>query len=456
MSNGRNGSLRVTSARRRWWPPGLPGQRRTMVRTGIALVIVLTVGSLGVAAKVLESGSNSSGSNQAAGSIAAPRPNAVRAATAKTGRKGQAGEFGRTGKASKAAPAGTRLVLIGPLPVVDTRGSQRLAANADVSLPLPKLPEGSTAVLAEVSVLEAAGAGAVTLTSTAGEITALRVPGAGAQLTTTIIVRIGPDARLRARVEGGGHLVVNLVGAFQPAETADSGRIVAIPATRALELVPAIDGHDAVIAVERVPTLAKAGLSAVLLQVSADVGRHGGFIQVGRDPQHFKQEFYWSATSGSDRVRDGFLVVPVTDGKFALHYKAGLRLRVEVVGYVTDDTAKEATAGLVVPVAPDPIKPVTVSAGTTSQVSIVGSKLVVPADRIAAAVLNVATEAENGGGMRVFAPGTDQTTSAALQGSAARPRSLVTLVGAKGGAVQLAAETRSIVTLTPQALILSR
>jgi len=458
MSNGRNGSLRVTSARRQWWPQGLPGQLRTMlIRIGAALAILLVIGSLAVAASALHSRSKQSEAKQAAGSIAAPRPNAVPAAVAKTGQKSQAGESRQTGKAIKATPVGTRLVLVGPQSVVDTRDSRRVAANAEVSLPLPKLPEGSTAILAEVSVLNATGAGAVTLTSEAGEITALQVPGAGAQLTTTVIVRIGPEARLRARVEGGGHLVVNLIGAFEPTETSDSGRIIAISAARALELVPAVDGHDAVVDVDRVPALSEAGgLSAVLLQVSADVGRHGGFIQVGPDPKHFKQEFYWSATSGSDRIRDGFLVVPVTDGQFAVHYKAGFRLRVEVVGYVTDGTAPEATAGLVVPVAPDSIKPVTVGAGTTAQVSIAGKNAEVPADRIAAAVLNVATKAEKGGGMNVFAPGTDEKTSAALQVSPDRPRSLVTLVGAQGGAVQLAAETRSIVTLTPQALILSR
>jgi hypothetical protein len=129
-------------------------------------------------------------------------------------------------------------------------------------------------------------------------------------------VPAGPNAGLQVRTEGGGHLLVQLLGAFEPAQDATAGRIVLVPATRVLDLVTARDGTDATIDLTTVPALAEPGqVAAVLLQVAADVGRRGGSVTVDGVPGGVRQTVFWSPTSGADRTRTGFLVVRTRLGR---------------------------------------------------------------------------------------------------------------------------------------------
>ena len=247
-------------------------------------------------------------------------------------------------------PGSSRLVLLGPRPLLDTRQIGALAPGSVAELPLPALPSGSSAVLVDVSLIQAAGPGEVTLVSTTGEVVALQLPAAGAQTSATVVVPIGADNQLRVRTAGGGHAVVTLIGAFEPAETATAGRIVPLPATRVLRLVPVTDGKDATIDLAPVPALAGAGpVAAVLLQIAADVGTRGGFVIADGAAAEPDQQVYWSATAGADRTRSGFVVVPVTGSTVRVHYEAGTLLTVDLVGYVTPASAPASTAGLVVP-----------------------------------------------------------------------------------------------------------
>jgi hypothetical protein len=349
-----------------------------------------------------------------------------------------------------AEPA-TRLTLLGPLPLVDTRQARPLAAGATISVPLPNLPQGSTALLVGVSVLQAGGPGAVTLTSGEAETTVLQVPRAKVMRSVTAIVPIGADGVLRATTRGGGDLVVTLVGAFEPVRSATAGRVIAVPATEVVHLVPARDGKDAAVAVADVPVLARQGsVAAVLLQVSADVGTHGGLVSTGATAGRLDQTFMWVPTSGRDRVRAAFLVVPVVDGAFALHYQAGRELRAAVVGYVTDATAPQSTAGLVVPARPDPTTHQVAAGGdvTAARTPVDGRG----ADRVAAVWLGVsATTTARGSltaGQLASGPPTLSLTPAA-------PQQTVTLVAAPGGAVRLRSDVAATVTLAPQAYTLA-
>src|SRR5262245_11436017 len=79
-----------------------------------------------------------------------------------------------------AVPGSTRLVMVGPTVLLDTRGTGALAPGAEVAVPLPALPPGASAVVLEVSLVEAAGPGVVTLISRADQVNVLRLPRAGA------------------------------------------------------------------------------------------------------------------------------------------------------------------------------------------------------------------------------------------------------------------------------------
>ena len=355
-------------------------------------------------------------------------------------------------------PGSTRLALLGPLVLLDSRGTGAFRPGAEVSLSLPVLPPGTTAVALEVSLLEAAGPGAVTVGSDAGQVTVLRVARAKAMSTATAMIRVGPDDQLRIQTDGGGHLLVNLVGALEPVDASRSGRIVPVPATQVLRLVPKREGNDAIIDPASVPALREAGsVSAVLLQFAADVGRNGGSVAVGTSANRLDQHVFWSATTGDDRTRSGFLVVPLLDGSVHVTYHAGSLLTVDLVGYVTGADAPRSAAGLVVPTRPAAAQSAKVAAGATVDVTLLPLAAVnaVPADRMAGALVGVSAVGDAVGGVSVYAPDSPPPSTPILTAAAGAPRQALTLARAVGGVVRVGSASGASVSLLPQAFIVS-
>jgi hypothetical protein len=373
-----------------------------------------------------------------------------------------------TTPASDAVPGSSRLALPGPRVVLDTRAGSRPRPGALAALALPALPSGSTHVLLEVSLLSATRPGAVDIRSGEDDIAVLRVPRAGAMTTATVVVPAGPDAGLQVRTEGGGHLLVQLLGAFEPAQDATAGRVVPVPATRVLDLVTARDGKDATIDLTAVPALAEPGqVAAVLLQVAADVGRRGGSVTVDGVPGGVRQTVFWSPTSGTDRTRTGFLVVPVSGTTVDLHYQAGTELRADLVGYVTGASAARDTAGLVVPAPPGspapaaparpaPTAPVPIGPGKAADLPVVPPDGLagVPAGRVAAALVTVTATAGKAGRVAVYAPGSAVPGVPTVTAAPGAPRATSTLVGTVDGVIRASAEAGASVSVQAQALIL--
>jgi hypothetical protein len=354
-------------------------------------------------------------------------------------------------------PDATHLVLVGPRVLADTRSTGALPAGGSVDLPADEVPQGTTALLLEVSVIQAAGPGAVSIESEAGKATVLRAARAGLMTSTTAIVPARERGKLTALTEGGGHLLVNLVGAFVPVEAATAGRVVATPPTEVLRLVPDTAGKDAAIELSAVPTLAAGTYTAVMLQVAADVGRNGGSLAVGVRPDRLGQQVYWAATSGNDRTRAGFMIVPVTGGKIHLHYQAGTLLTVDVVGYITGDTAPRSVAGLVVPVPPGTPEPVQITAGGTVDLPLVapdGSDRV-PAERVAAAFVTLSATGAAVGAVAVHPLDAPPPTNPILSAGGNAARQTSTLVRAVEGSVRVSTAAGASVTVVPQAIVLT-
>ena len=361
---------------------------------------------------------------------------------------------------AKSAPAldATRLVLIGPYVLVDTRTTGKVKAGGTVDLVAAELPEGATAVALEVSILEASAAGVVAIASAAGPVSVLRAGRAGVMTSATAIVPIGEDRKLSARSEGGGNLLISLVGAFVPAESATAGRVVATAPTEVLRLVPRTGGKDARIDLTRVPVLRDAGAyAAVLLQVAADVGHNGGSLAVGTRPDRLDQRVFWAATSGTDRTRAGFLIVPVDGRAIHLHYQAGSLLTVDVVGYVTGDDAPKSVAGLVVPVKPATAEPVKLPAGGNADVAIVSAdgSDAVPADRVGAAFVTLSAVGQAVGPVAVHAPDAAPPKNAILSAGGNANRQISTLVRAVMGQVRVSTTAGATITVTRQAIVLT-
>jgi hypothetical protein len=357
--------------------------------------------------------------------------------------------------ATTARTSPTRLAVLGPRLLIDTRTA--LPGGVEVNVSLPELPRDARAVLLEVTLQGAGAPGIVTVRTNVEETAALRLPAAGAKSSATVVALVEGDRAVAVRTQGGGRLVMNLTGVFLPAEKAADGRVVTLPASPVLKLTPAVDGNDAEIKVASIPALKGAGpISAVMLNLDGDVGVNGGFVAMGPSAGKLPQQVFWGATQGADRTRHGFLVVPVADGSLNLTYHAGTQLFVEIVGYVTGRGAPESAAGLVVPVPASGAQSVTVAANGTAAVPVVPPDDVtaIPAERVSAAIVGVLATARQASGVSVRAPGTTPAGGATLS-AAGRPRSMLALSGVENGAVSVTSRLGATVVVTPRALVLT-
>jgi hypothetical protein len=354
---------------------------------------------------------------------------------------------------SAATPS--QLVLVGPRRLLDPHGGGTLAPGRETRITVPALPAGATAVLLEVSILAARGPGAVTLLSNAESTPVLTAAGPGAQTSATVVAGIGADHDLRLRSQGGGSLQVDLVGVFVPATTVRAGRLVVTSPTRLLTLVPGRDGNDAAIDLTRIPALRPAGAaSAVLLQVSGDVGKHGGYVALGRTASKLDQTVFWSATSGTDRIRPGFVIAPVRSGVLHVRYHAGLQLRVDLVGYLTGPAATQTGNGLVVPVTGQSARPVTVTANGRVDVGLVPTTAGLTPSQVSAALVLVTATGRTPAGVSIDPPGTERPGAPDV--SAARAgRSALTVSRITDGAVSVSGQDDTVVALTPRILVVS-
>ncbi|GIH09724.1 hypothetical protein Rhe02_77910 [Rhizocola hellebori] len=358
---------------------------------------------------------------------------------------------GSAAPAVRVVPGQARLVLLGPLPLV--QGGNALAAGAEVAVPLPTLPRGSSAVLLEVTLSDAAGPGTVTVKSGAGQVVALRLGRVKAQMSSTVVARVAADGVLRVRTEGGGKLVVNLVGAFEPVEKSTSGRVVPVPATQVVKLVPHTDGKFATVDLSAVPALRGGGYAAVLLQFAADVGVNGGFVETGLSVDRLDQKILWNPTTAQDRIRGGFLVVPVTaGGSVQIHYEAGNVLTADLVGYVTDGTAPDSDTGLVVPSPPSSVAEVRVESGQEALVTLAADG--VPADRMAGAFVGITATGDALGAVTVHAPDAAAPANPTLVAAVGAARQSVTLVATAKGALRVGSAAGASVGLSPLAVVL--
>jgi hypothetical protein len=363
------------------------------------------------------------------------------------------------GGARTESVAATRLVVAGPQRLLDPGRTGALAPGAEAELVLPKLAANTRAVLLELSMLDATGPGAVTIRSDVDDVPALRVPAARAMTSAGVVVMLGPDrGPLRLRTEGGGRLLVNLVGRFETADSARAGRLIPVPPTRVLRLKPATDGHDAELDLDRLPGLRNAGsVSALLLNVAADVGPNGGHVYLGPAKNRLNQKVFWTATAGKDRTRYGLIVVPIRNGSFHLQYHAGKELRADVVGYVTGEQAADSAAGLVVPLPYRATGSVRVAtAGRTNVPVVPASGLAgVTPDRVTAALLGITASSDTPGDLGVGTPG-GTVAPPLLSAVPGKPRSALTLTRLAKGVAQVTGESGASVVLTPRALVLGR
>jgi hypothetical protein len=433
--NSMQGQLRVTST-------GTSRKRTALYAAVLVLTVVLSSGATMIGFKLLTE----------------PRPPAKTLDTVKLA-SGAGRSAAGTAAPAKQAVASTRLVVAGPQRLLDTRRTGALPPGGEANIPLPSsISPDSTAVLLGVSLLNAAGPGQVSIKSDADDVPALRLAAKKYATSATVVVLLGSDHKLRLKTVGGGQVLVDLLGDFEPTDSAAAGRVVPVDPERVLRLRPGVDGNDVDLKIADMAALRKVGsVSAVLLHLSGDVGVHGGHVYFGPSKARLNQQVLWGPTSGADRTRHGFVLVPVPKGKFHLQYHAGTELRVELVGYVTGAKAANSAAGLIVPLPYQAASAVRVATAGRTNVTVVpaaGLSGVSP-DRVTAAIFSLATESNRRGDIALTTPGR-KAGYPILSVAPAKQRVAATLTRVAKGQVTVAGVVGAQVILTPRALIIGR
>ena len=307
--------------------------------------------------------------------------------------------------AEPAVPAGTaRFVpLARPLTVLDTRRGGPVPAGGQFALRLPPpAGAGPAAVALSVSVVGALKSGTVTLGEAA--LPQLRLPGPGATTTGLVVVPAAPGRAVTIRTTAGGHFVVDLVGRYVPVSAATAGgRTIVVPPQRVAHRLTAQVGHDGIVDALRPAAIPDRGVAAVLVRLTADVGRNGGILRLGPSPDRLGITLRWSPPTSADNKRQALAFVPLDrSGRLAVSYHGGFVLDVDVLAYVTDDTAKAEVTGLFRPAAPGGPLTATVRAGTSTLD--LADRLPVAADRVAGALLSVTASGERRGVVSLGTP----------------------------------------------------
>jgi hypothetical protein len=302
---------------------------------------------------------------------------------------------GATTRTKPAVPPGTSsLALLQPVPVLDTRSGRPLRPGGEVSARLPRQAgDRPTAVALSVSVIDAAGTGAVTVG--AAEQPQLRVPAGGATTTGLVVTGVGADRTVRFRTTSGGHLVADLVGTYAPVSAATAaGRTIVVAPQQVAHRVTAKAGHDGIVSATAPPAIPDTGVGAVLIRLTADVNKKGGILTLGPSPDRLRTTLRWSPPTSADNVRQALAFVPLDrSGRFAVSYHGGFVLDIHVLAYVTAPTAKSAVTGLFVPAEPGRPLSARVPGGGGTQVDLTG-RLPVAADRMDAALVTVTAAAQ--------------------------------------------------------------
>lgn len=293
--------------------------------------------------------------------------------------------------------------------LVDTRSAEPLIAGERVRIDVPASDDVSAVVLSVTFM--APDAGDLTLWST-GQAPAPQVATDGGMGSNLVVVPLEDGQRLSLRSSIGGHAIVDLVGEFRTAALSRSGRFIGVAPERIAQLVVEESGRAGVAAPSVHSGIPVDGVSAVLLNVIADVGTDGGMVLIGG------QRLMWSGSSGGDdRLQSGLALVPVDrTGEISFEYQGGSVLEVSALGYFTDESAEESRAGLFVPTY-QPASDVTLQAGKTGYVPL-GL-----AEDVAALWATVTVESESGGEVVLYPP---QTAVPGLATVTARPGTTVT------------------------------
>lgn len=266
-----------------------------------------------------------------------------------------------------ASPPRARFVPFTPTRILDTRTGN--------GAPQARVPAGGVVNLS-VAGLAGSGPAAVALTvttteSSPGYVTVwpggeprpvtsnLNTTRPGQTLAVQVIVPVGSNGEISLFTSGGGHLIADLAGWYEPVASSTSGRFNAVAPSRLLDtrsgtgapagrrsagasLALPVTGHGGVPAT---------GVSSVVLSVT-EVDASPGWVTVWPSGQARPAASNLNTDLAGQTVA-AHVTVPVgAGGAVNLFTSGGGHLLVDVVGWFTDATAPDSQSGLYVALSP--------------------------------------------------------------------------------------------------------
>ncbi len=380
------------------------------------------------------------------------------------GENGRVGRLGAT-RATPSAPVTigepSRYTPVAPERLLDTRiglgaPTGALGVNGQIRLSVagrgPVPSSGVDAVVLNVTATEAAGAGFVTVFpagSPRPNVSSLNLEFAGQTAANQVTVELGANGAVDLFSQSGTHLVADVEGYYIADTSSRAGRFVAAPVPQ--RLLDTRDGTGAPagqlgiggridLQVRGVGPVPASGVSAVVLNLTGVNGAVPGFVTAW--PSGAARPEASNLNLAPGEIRPNLVTVPLgADGKVSLFTQAPGHLVADVIGWYTDATAPESSAGLFVPISPTRVldtrtaRLAPLGVGETIRIGI-GGTVVDPDRRAAALVVNATiTAAGSAGFVTLWPAGQNRPLSSNL--NASRPGQTVpnaAVVGLGSGA----------------------
>lgn len=248
-----------------------------------------------------------------------------------------------------------------PCRLTDTRNGTGFSVVDDrtisISVDACGLPPDATAIVATTTIINDPGQGFLvtypsgTPAPTAATLTWTPFTTRGNSAT----IQVGADRRIELFRSDGfarGHVAVDVVGAFVPADVAGAGRFVPEPGGRRL-----LDTRTTVkvepggtVTVAR-PDGVPADAAAIAVNVTAlETTGRGYFTAFPTGTERPVASML--NVDGPGQFRSSATIVPLGEVGFELYADVGAHLVVDMTGWFTGDGAEESTEGLFVPVSP--------------------------------------------------------------------------------------------------------
>ncbi|MEN9505890.1 MAG: hypothetical protein RI958_1816 [Actinomycetota bacterium] len=236
------------------------------------------------------------------------------------------------------------------------RAGQSLVVQVTGSAPLPD-PTVTRAVVLNVTVVGPAAVGFWTVYPTGGPIPVasnLNVDerasmlGASLTLANLVTVPVGVDGTVSIFAQTGGHVVVDMLGAYVERSTSTAGRFQPLPAPD--RIYDSRSGWVLAPGATTTVTVPDArGASAAVLNVTA-IASGAGFWTVYPTSVPERPTASNLNSLGLFHVTANQVIVALDDeGRFNVYSQPGGHLVVDVVGLMTGDQAPESDVGLFVP-----------------------------------------------------------------------------------------------------------